>query len=278
MLIIVLVVGVCLGSFINALVWRVYQQALPAKRRVASKADLSITKGRSICTNCQHQLAWYDLIPVASWLTLGGKCRYCHKKIGWQYPLIELLTAALFGLSYLYWPMQLGSTLSYLQFVLWLLALVLMVALAVYDLRWQLLPNRLVLPLTVVAFVAAGLQLVASSASVASQLLSLVMAVVCLPGLFYLLFQLSKGKWIGGGDVKVAVSLALLVASPTRALLVLFVASLLGTLASLPGLASKKLKQSSRIPFGPYLIVGTIVVVLFGVELVAWYERRFLTF
>src|SRR5690348_8244818 len=107
--------GLGLGSFVNALVWRLHEQELaeeePKHKRAKGKArqlsakELSIVSGRSMCPDCHHELAPQDLIPVLSWLWLRGKCRYCSKPISWQYPLVELVTAALFIVSYLSWPL-----------------------------------------------------------------------------------------------------------------------------------------------------------------------------
>lgn len=147
MIIAVLVVwGLCLGSFVNALVWRLHEQAKKQKK----ETTLSITKGRSMCPHCRHNLSWRDLIPVFSWLRLRGKCRYCKKPISGQYPLVELMTATLFVGSYLFWPLDLQAVGDWTHFGLWLVILTGFMALLVYDLKWMLLPNRIMYPLFVV--------------------------------------------------------------------------------------------------------------------------------
>ncbi|MEX2014368.1 MAG: prepilin peptidase, partial [Candidatus Saccharimonadales bacterium] len=95
--------GLSLGSFINALVWRLWQQE-NKKQKTKNDRRYSILKGRSICPHCKHILQAKDLIPVLSWVLLRGKCRYCNKPISAQYPLVEAGTAALFILSYVFWP------------------------------------------------------------------------------------------------------------------------------------------------------------------------------
>lgn len=268
-----LVLGLCFGSFDNALVWRLHELSKPKKQRVASDAELSISRGRSMCPDCQHSLAWYDLVPVVSWLSVGGRCRYCHKPIAIQYPLVELATAGLFVLSYMYWPAALQGS-QWAVFGLWLALLVGLMALLIYDLRWLLLPNKLVYPLTGLAAAQALIGIV-SAASPVKAALNTLLAVVVGSGLFYVLFQVSDGKWIGGGDVKLGWIFGLVVASPLSSFLVIFLASLIGSLVAVPLLLTKRLKKTSVIAFGPFLIIATIGVQLFGADLLVWYQRMF---
>ncbi len=273
---ILLVLGLCLGSFVNALVWRLHEQARGGKKQKAqSKKDLSILKGRSMCPDCKHSLAAGDLIPVVSWLMLKGKCRYCRKPISWQYPAVELATASLFLFSYAYFPYKLHALDQKLDFVFWLIFLVGFMALTVYDLRWYLLPDKIVYPLYGVAL----LQVLWIATAGHGGLKSMAQAGLGLligGGLFYVLFQVSKGKWIGGGDVKLGGLLGLVVGSPSKAILMLFVASLAGTVVALPLLVTGRAKRTSRLPFGPFLILAAIIVYLFGGSILDWYSSLFL--
>lgn len=266
-----IVLGLCFGSFVNALVWRLRQQSLPKKRRAAKDAELSIVTGRSMCPHCKHTLAWYDLLPVVSWLGLQGKCRYCKSPVSVQYPLVELLTAVAFVVSYVAWPISLDSGLAQIQFVFWLVSLIFMAALLVYDLKWMLLPNRLTGPFSIVTAVYALIGLSLHDGSTQGALISLFGAVTVTAGLFYLLFRMSDGRWIGGGDVKLAVGLGLLVGSIELGFLLLLTASVLGLVIMLPSVIKGKSGLSAKLPFGPFLILGTIVTVLVGNELVDWY-------
>lgn len=266
--------GLCLGSFVNALVWRIHQQALPSSKRTqkVSLKDLSISKGRSVCTHCGHTLQARDLLPVLSWVSLRGKCRYCKGPISWQYPAVELATAGLFIFSYLAWPQELKG-LEIASFGLWLVCLTGLVALLVYDIRWMLLPNRIIFPLYAVAavFVLVNVGIAQS----AQPLLGAIGGIAVGGGIFYLLFQVSQGNWIGGGDVKLGFLIGAFLLSPLEAAVMLFIASLLGTLMTVPLLASKKLNRKSRIPFGPFLIIGGIITMLYGVDLLNWYTSLF---
>jgi len=261
MIIIILTfLGLCFGSFVAALVWRLKQ------------SDLSIFRGRSICPNCRHVLGPFDLIPIVSWVMLKGQCRYCHKTISWQYPLIEASTALLFLVSYLWWPQTLRGV-GLFDFMIWLILIIGFVALTVYDLRWRILPNSLV-------YILLGVSIVKVLADVLvfkndhSSLLNPLWGVLIIAGLFYGLFQISKGRWIGGGDVKLGVCLGLLSYSPLTSLLLLFIASTSGSAISTVLLVSKKFNRKSQIPFGPFLILGAIVCELFGQAIVNYLKNH----
>lgn len=268
-----IVFGLCLGSFVNALVWRLREQELQAAKKKPNAeyvAKLSITKGRSMCPHCKHELAATDLIPVFSWVWLRGKCHYCRKAISAEYPLVELGTASAFVASYIWWPTEITGT-EWVQFVVWLGALVALMALLVYDVHYKLLPDRIMALLGALGGVYVVVA-ITQAAEPLQQLLATILAVAVGGGIFYVLFQVSDGKWIGGGDVKLGWVIGLFVGSPALSFLVIFVASLLGTAASLPLLVSKRLSRASTIPFGPYLIIATVIALLFGQAILDWYQ------
>lgn len=270
--------GLCFGSFVEATSWRLHEQSIGNKRTVKQTKDLSITTGRSMCSHCRHTLAWYDLLPLLSWLSLAGKCRYCQIPIGWHAPLLELAMAGLFVASYVWWPLTLGnSVLGWVLFAVWLVLLIGLLLLALYDLRWMLLPNRVVYPLQVVAVVFAGLSVRLDGTGFKGGVDTL-LAVGVIAGLFWVLYQLSDGAWIGGGDARLGVILGLIVGSPLKAALVLFVASFAGSIVGVPTLIIGKQGRMTKLPFGPFLIMATYVVFLFGAGWISWYKTRFLTF
>lgn len=276
--------GLIFGSFVNAFVWRLRQQELqvPAsssKNRAANtnikittkatQEDYSILHGRSMCPKCHHTLAPKDLVPVLSWVTLKGKCRYCHKPISWQYPLVELLTAVVFVVSYLLWPFEFDAY-GIFRLGIWLVFMVFFMALSVYDIHWYELPDRVVFPLMYVA--AAQVLVSAAWQESAAVLWQSALGGVLIFGLFWIIYQISKGEWIGGGDVKLGMVLGLLVGTPMRAVLVIFFASLVGIVASLPMLVSKRAARGLHIQFGPALILGAIIVQLYGTQIAEWYQ------
>jgi len=275
-IVILLICGLVLGSFVNALVWRIHEQSALLEKEKLTQADkvrlrrLSISKGRSMCLHCGHELATKDLIPVISWLWLRGKCRYCGARIP-DTPLAELLVPALFVISWLWWPYVFAGWAEWAAFILWLACLVGFVALILYDARWYLLPDRIVFPLAVLALGFRVLVSVAASSEWLTVLLGGLWGLVVLAGLFYVLFVVSNERWIGGGDVKLAVVLGLLAGGPLASLVLLFVASLSGTVAAVPLALQGKAIRQARIPFGPFLVAATVVAVLFAGSIVDWY-------
>jgi len=279
-------VGLIMGSYSGALVWRLRARQLIEDKAAGEKVDkkeyeklapLRSKTGlqdRSRCLHCGHELAWYDLLPLVSWLSTGGKCRYCHTPIGIFEPLMELGMAAFFVVSYIFWPITLHDPYQVAHFLLWLVSGVLLMTLFVYDSKWYLLPNRIIFPFIAVAAAVAVLGLI-SKHDLAAALLSLCLGVAILSGLYFVLWIASKGAWVGFGDVKLGLGLAFLLGQWQLAFLALFAANLIGCLIVLPGLISGKVQRTSRIPFGPLLIAGAVGAMLWGPSIIQWY---FVTF
>ncbi|MBP7857625.1 MAG: prepilin peptidase [Candidatus Saccharimonadales bacterium] len=280
MVIVLFFFGLLCGSFVNALIWRLHAQSNPTRRKNNSKraarhrnANLSIWTGRSVCTRCYHVLAAKDLIPLVSWLMLHGRCRYCHKTISRQYPLVECFTGLLFIGLFLCWPFSLHG-IGLVLFIFTLMCSVLFVALGVYDYKWYILPDKLVFTLLGVAI------LQAAAMSILHRewrlLIDPALGGILLFGLFWLIYQISDGQGIGGGDVKLALPLGIIAGNPIKALLVLFFASMLGTLGSISLLKQGKAGLQKHIPFGPYLLAACILVVLFSDRIGEWYTSSLL--
>lgn len=269
-----ILLGLCIGSFINALVWRLHMQA-QKKTRANKDSSYSIARGRSMCPHCKHVLSVKDLVPVFSWLALHGKCRYCDKPISSQYPLVEAMTAVLFVFLYVFWPYELISIESILYFVFWLIFLSGFIALTIYDIKYLILPNKIIFPLLTLAIAAVVIRFILTTNY--DLLISTTTGAAVGGGIFYALFQVSKGAWIGGGDVKLGFLLGALIGGIAPAFLMLFLASLMGTVYSVPQMLAKKVGPKSKIPFGPFLIASAIIVQLFGASLIDWYTNLFIT-
>ncbi|HET6864127.1 MAG TPA: prepilin peptidase [Candidatus Saccharimonadales bacterium] len=267
--------GLCAGSFVNALVWRLHEQqagkTANGKQKKAT-SNLSILKGRSMCPDCKHTLAWYDLIPLFSWLALGRKCRYCKKTISVQYPLVELIAGLVFAGSYLLWPLSVHIDGQWLLLSMWLAAAVGLLALAVYDLRWMLLPNRIIYPTLFVAATGRAGYIVFFDNRPLRAVGLWMASILVASGVFYLLYMASQGKWIGFGDVRLGLITGTLLAKPQYSLLMIFIASVLGSLVAMPDLIRRKKTLASRLPYGPFLIAATLIVMLWGESLLNHYK------
>jgi prepilin signal peptidase PulO-like enzyme (type II secretory pathway) len=252
--------GLAFGSFLNAMVWRMHK-----------KKDW--VKGRSECDFCKHKLSALDLIPVFSWLYLRGRCRYCRKRLSWQHPAVELATAAVFVLSYIFWPVNLNGAGEWILFITWLAVSVGLMALLVYDARWMLLPNKILYPVFYIAVAGRLIYIIGTEAHKGKALLACAASVAVASGIFWLLFMASQGKWIGYGDVRLGLITGTVLADPARSLMMIVLGSLLGTLFILPALAMGKKKLASKLPYGPFLIAATWLVLLFGDKIMDWYTN-----
>ena len=258
------VLGSVMGSFVGAMTWRM-------------KTNRDWVRGRSECERCHHKLAVIDLIPIFSYLTLGGRCRYCHKKISRSALVLELAGGSAFLASTMLFPsmvyqewldplasFQLLTPMLSLAMGLWLVCLVMMMALFVYDLRWRLLPNKLVFPLIVISLLlSAVMNLGLAHVSLMDWLITLGLGMLPITGVYGILYLLSRGRWIGLGDVKLGIAIGLLIPW-WGGVLVLFLSNLLASLASVPGLLKRRINGASEIPFGPFLLVATYLVFLLG--------------
>lgn len=252
--------GLAFGSFVNALVWRVKHQQ-------------SIAHGRSRCVHCLHQLSAKDLVPVFSWLMLRGRCRYCGKPIAKQYPIIELAGGLIFVVSYLFWPGGLHNTGDWVPLVFWLAVSVGLLALLVYDWKWMLLPNKILYPTLALAVAGRLIYLISFEDSKLIALTEWALSLTVASGIFWLLFMASKGKWIGYGDVRLGLITGTVLASPDKSLMMIFLASMLGTIFVMPSLVTGRKELADKLPYGPFLIIATAVTLLFSSSILDSYNR-----
>lgn len=240
MIIIIFLLGLCIGSFLNVLICR-----LPC----GQSAD-----GRSKCPRCRKTLGWHELVPLASFLIQKGKCRGCSKKISWQYPLLELVTAGLF--VFVYTPQNL--VLNILLFV----SISAMIVAFMIDLQYGLILDAIIWPSAIIISIFQVLH----SASI----LNLLSAALIAGGFFALQWVFSKGRWIGDGDIGLGILMGLILAWP-NILVALFFAYVGGAIISLLLLALRKKTFKSNIPFGVFLAPATLAALLWGEQLIKWY-------
>jgi len=248
----IFIFGSAVGSFLGVIV-----------DRFSSKE--SIWKGRSHCDHCRHILGVLDLVPIFSFLFLGGKCRYCHKKLSWFYPSIEICTAIVYLAASSVVIANPGGSIFQLQHLIQLLYyFILSGALIVIffaDLRYGIIPFTAVaaaLCMTIVwYFLSPVLDLhINILASIASALGA--------GGFFFLLFFLTKGRGMGFGDVVYAFLMGFTLGFP-GVFLGLYIAFVTGAIVSLLLVAIKKKRfKGGTIPFGPFLVSGTLISLLWG--------------
>ncbi|MBC7764736.1 prepilin peptidase [Microbacteriaceae bacterium] len=277
MIVVLAWLGTILGSFVGAQVWRLRAHQLIEDKRDGEQYDekqlkqinglaRSAKTDRSECLSCHHRLAWYDLIPIVSWATLRGRCRYCRKPIGYMEPLLELGLALTFVISYLAWPAPLNHTIHLVAFVVWLVGCTLMALLFAYDARWYLLPFSINVALIGVGAVFAATTYLSTGAFSLEQLWSLLLAIVIMSGLYFIF---SLRGYVGLGDSILGFGLALFLGKWEYAFLALFIANLLGCFLLIPIALKGKMRRNLHIPFGPFLILGTIITLLWGATIIS---------
>lgn len=261
-LIILFLAGLVFGSFLNVWIWRV-------------RNSLDWVRGKSQCDNCAHPLSVLDLIPVAGWLFLRGRCRYCGSSISWQHPAIELLTGAIFAASYYFWPGSVNGPGGWVLFTGWLLTSVGLGALLMYDARWMMLPNKILHPTLALAVLTRIIYLVGFENDKAHGLIMWAASLLVASGMFWVLFIVSRGHWIGYGDVRLGLITGTVLADPQKSILMLFLASVAGLVWVIPEVIRGRRSLNSKLPYGPFLIGATSVSLLFGASILAWYKGLF---
>ncbi|SDK40963.1 prepilin peptidase [Sediminibacillus albus] len=240
------VLGLILGSFYSVVGLRVPKQELFKSRR-------------SYCPNCRHSLAWYELVPVFSFLVQAGKCRCCRRSISVMYPLAELITGLLFAFSYYYIGMQ-G------ELVAALLLVSLLVIILVSDLRYMEIPNRVLLfflPLFLVVRLFVPLD------PWWSPFFGFVLGIILLAAIIIF----SRGG-MGGGDMKLFGVIGL-VLGWKQLLLAFFFSTVYGSVISMVLLSLKVIDRKEPVPFGPYIVLGTLTTYFFGDKIINWYFTLF---
>ncbi len=264
-LVFIFVLGSAIGSFLNVVVERGQR---------GEKIG-----GRSKCDFCGYRLSWMDNVPILSFLWLGGKCRKCKKKLSWQYPLMELSVGLLFvslAASQGFFELYAGRKEVVLTFFFLVFGAIL-AGIFLWDLKYMIIPDELV-----VSGVIVGLGYLAYRSFLADcSLFELscfpmkgILSGAIISLFFYLMFVFSKGKWIGGGDVKLGFLLGLFL-EPKLVYPFFLLAYCLGAVVAVWLLAQKKKGMNSQIPFGPFLIVSCLVIVFFYESFIFWTNYLF---
>jgi len=251
--------GTIIGSFLNVVVFRM-------------NTGLSIVKGRSKCMTCSHKLCWYELIPIFSYLFLGGKCRKCKASISKQYFIVELLTGAIFVLIGIHFLEAFFISPFLYLFLSSIFAIIfsILIVISVYDIHHKIIPDKLVYLFDFLAFLLIFVNYNTINPLFVIPSLWSVLSGPLFAVPFALIWLLSKGKWMGLGDAKLMLGIGWML-GPMFAASAVVLAFWLGAIISIFMLSiyKKKVKMKTEVPFAPFLILGTLISFLFSIDIIS---------
>lgn len=246
--------GISVGSFLNVLIDR-----LPNEQKIS---------GRSICDHCYRQLAWYDLIPIVSFIFLKGRCRYCRKKISIQYPFVEFLTGVSFVFIYWYFGPLINQNLELINnyhLKLWQLIgywIIISSLIVVFfsDVKYHIIPDSIQLSFFIGSLI---LLPFLSTGDLAHFFINRVYSALIIAAPIFALHFFSSGKAMGFGDVKLSFTIGFLLGIKLG-FMALYSAFISGGVISVILILLKKKHLKSKIAFGPFLAIGTMLALFLG--------------
>lgn len=250
--ILIFTLGIIIGSFLNVCIYRI------------PKGE-SVNWPPSHCNNCDKRLKWNDLIPLFSYLSLRGKCRYCGGSISPQYPFVELLNGIIYLIIFYYFGLS-------LDFVFYSIILSILIVISFIDYRHQIIPDGLVLSIIICSIIYKAILyfLYKEPIYLFDNFIGFTVAGI----LFLLIALLSKGA-MGGGDIKLIASLGFILGLKNIILNILL-SFIIGALISVFLLLSGKKGRKDPIPFGPFINISFMVTLLFGHKIISFYIRQFI--
>lgn len=235
----VIALGLIFGSFLTMLIPRIYKQ------------EKGIFFGRSHCPYCKKNLAPYDLIPVISYLINRAKCRFCKKKISAIYPIIELTTGIIFLLIYIKFP--------YPQSLLYFPLSLALIFTFFYDLKYLEISDIILIPSIILAFLL-------GPEDFKSKLIGITIGT----GFFLIQIIISKGKWVGAGDIRIGALMGALLGWQMT-ISALTISYSIGSIISIGLLITKKKKINQQIALGPFLVTGTFITLFLSEKIMNLY-------
>lgn len=254
MLAVIFVFGLVVGSFLNSLIWRLETQQ-------------DFLFSRSVCPHCRQRLAWTDLVPLLSFIFLGRRCRYCRKPISWQYPLVELATAASFVAVWLFlgMPTESISLFGFWTLFYSFLMAVFLIFIFVYDLKHYIIPDEILYSAVFFTLIY-RLSDFSGSPAFANFFFSGLAAGLA----FWAIHLATRGRGLGFGDVKLAFLMGFFLGFP-KILAALAFAFFSGAIFGGLLILLKKKNMKSELPFGPFLVSGTFFAWFFGGLAIGYY-------
>ena len=268
----IFILGLIIGSFLNCIIYRIeLQEDMP--KGSPQRKTVSFLRGKSFCPVCKHILPWQDLIPVFSFIFLKGRCRYCQKPISIQYPIVEIATGLLFLLIFNFQSIfNEFSIFNFINLIYYLIIACFLIIIFVYDLKHYLIPDKIIYPAIIIALIFNLQFLMLNQFSIFKfSILSSFGAAA----FFLLIVLVSRGRWMGTGDIFLAFLMGLILGFP-NILVALFSAFLIGSVIGVGLVFLNKKTLKSEIPFGPFLIFGTFLALFWGEEIISWYQGLFL--
>ena len=252
MYILIFILGIIIGSFLNVCIYRI------------PKGE-SIAFPSSHCTYCSTPLKWYDLVPIFSFLSLRGKCRYCGGAISPQYPIVELLNGFLYLLNFYYFGLS-------IDFVFYSFLISILIVISFIDYYEQIIPDGLVLMILISAIIYRLSIYFIDNTPLAfwNSIIGFLTGGV----LFLLIAVVSKGA-MGGGDIKLIAVLGFILGLK-KTLLNILLSFLIGAVFSILLLLSGKKGRKDAIPFGPFICLAFLITILYGDGIINWYISKFL--
>lgn len=239
---IIFLYGISIGSFLNVCIYRIPKHE-------------NIVTTRSHCMTCGYQLKWYDLIPLFSYLFLKGRCRKCGERLSIQYPIIECLNGILYLLIFHINGLNYDS-------IIFALTTSALIVLSLIDYRTYEIPPSVNIFILALGVIRVSLDY--------KHILSYMLGFISVSGFLFLIYIVTKGKGIGGGDIKLMASAGLLIGFPLI-LLAFVIGCIVGSFLHIIGMKVKG--ANSVLAFGPYLSLGILAAILYGNQLITWYLR-----
>src|SRR3989339_312717 len=243
--------GAVVGSFLNVVILRL-------------NSGQSVVSGRSKCFTCAKKLKWYELLPLASFVFLQGKCSACKTKISWQYPLVETITGIIFVLLF-----QQNQNIFGFSFLVLIFSFLIIIA--VYDYHHQIIPNLFVWIFNGLAFLWLFNSFRISDFGFRILNWNNLLAGFILFVFFALLWGVSRGRWMGFGDAKLALGIGWLLGMAKGAAaitLAFWIGAIIGVL--LIYLSKNKYGMKSSIAFGPFMVLGTMISFFWGEKIIGF--------